>query len=70
MRFVRQNIDMKLGEAPEGVYKLTQHIDGDCNVRTSLTPIRKRWWWFGSWRRDKRAIELCGMIADLDDGSC
>ncbi len=66
-RFSRQNVALKLGEAPDGVYRLVQHLDADGNFSTLLVPIRKRWWWFGSWRTDRHNVELCEVMARMED---
>lgn len=47
-----------MGELPMGFYEVRQGIGEDGELETTVVPIRKRWWWFGSTPRDETRLEL------------
>jgi hypothetical protein len=59
---------MKLGEMPEGVYRLEQRLDEDGEASSVLYPVRKRWWWFGRFPEDKDTLNLMSRMIALDRG--
>ena len=56
---------MRLGEFPEGVYRVEQRLTTDCEVRTTLVPLRKRWWWFGAFLTDGKRLELLQQMLQV-----
>jgi hypothetical protein len=59
---------MRLGDLPEGVYRLEQRLDEDGEASSVLYPVRKRWWWFGRFPEDKDTLNLAYRMIALDRG--
>ena len=59
---------LALGEFPDGVYRLSQQLTPAGEPRTTMTPLRKRWWWLGPWVVDERGLTLCRDMERLKEG--